>query len=83
MTLPRNIAPTFDEPAGEARKSSESAAKPRLELVPFAAVNDIAEVLTFGAAKYDANNWCRGARWGAVLRRPAPAPVRLVAWRKP
>lgn len=67
----------FDEPTGEARKSSESAAKPRLELVPFAAVNDIAEVLTFGAAKYDANNWCRGARWGryfaALLRH-------LFAW---
>jgi hypothetical protein len=52
------------EPEGEARKSAESATKPRLELVPWAAVSEIAEVLTFGAAKYDANNWCRGARWG-------------------
>jgi hypothetical protein len=37
----------------------------------------IAEVLTFGAAKYDDNNWCRGARWGryysALLRH-------LFAW---
>ena len=69
--------PTFDEPKGECRKSSESAAKPRLELVPWAAVSDIAAVLTFGAAKYDANNWCRGARWGryfaALLRH-------LFAW---
>jgi hypothetical protein len=52
------------EPNGEARKSAESATKPRLELVPWAAVTEIAEVLTFGAEKYDANNWCRGARWG-------------------
>jgi hypothetical protein len=52
------------EPNGEARKSLESASKPRLELVPWAAVTEIAEVLTFGAEKYDANNWCRGARWG-------------------
>lgn len=52
------------EPNGEARKSIESASKPRLELVPWAAVTEIAEVLTFGAEKYDANNWCRGARWG-------------------
>jgi Domain of unknown function (DUF5664) len=52
------------EPEGEARKSLESATKPRLELVPWAAVTEIAEVLTFGAKKYDANNWCRGARWG-------------------
>ena len=67
----------FDEPQGEARKSAESAQKARLELVPWAAVNEIAEVLTFGAAKYDANNWCRGARWGryfaALLRH-------LFAW---
>ena len=52
------------EPNGEARKSIESASKPRLELVPWTAVTEIAEVLTFGAEKYDANNWCRGARWG-------------------
>lgn len=52
------------DPEGEARKSLESATKPRLELVPWAAVTEIAEVLTFGAEKYDANNWCRGARWG-------------------
>ena len=67
----------FHEPQGEARKSAESAQKPRLELVPWAAISDIAEVLTFGAAKYDANNWCRGARWGryfaALLRH-------LFAW---
>ena len=67
----------FDEPQGEARKSAESAQKPRLELVPWAAVTDIAEVLTFGAAKYNDNNWCRGARWGryfaALLRH-------LFAW---
>ena len=67
----------FDEPSGEARKSVESASKPRLELLPGAALEQIAEVLTFGAAKYDANNWCRGARWGryyaALLRH-------LFAW---
>jgi hypothetical protein len=54
----------FDEPAGEARKSIESASKPRLDLVPWPAIEEIAEVLTYGAKKYDANNWCRGAAWG-------------------
>jgi len=62
----------FDEPEGECRKSAESATKPRLELVPYECVEEIAEVLTFGAAKYEANNWARGARWGryfaALLR---------------
>jgi hypothetical protein len=67
----------FDEPADEARKSAESASKPRLDLLPPAAMEQIAEVLTFGAEKYGANNWCRGARWGryyaALLRH-------LFAW---
>lgn len=52
------------EPPGECRKSAESQHKPRLELVPWESVAEIAEVLTFGAEKYGANNWCRGARWG-------------------
>lgn len=71
------VPPIFDEPAGEARKSSESADKPRLELVPWAAVSEIAEVLTFGAEKYDANNWCRGARWGRYF---AALCRHLFAW---
>ena len=64
--------PAFDEPEGECRKSAESAAKPRLELVPYDVIEEIAEVLTYGANKYEANNWTRGARWGryfaALLR---------------
>ena len=67
----------FDEPEGECRKSAESASKPRLDLLPSAALEAIAEVLTFGAQKYDDNNWARGARWGryysALLRH-------LFAW---
>ena len=37
--------------------------KTRFDLVPFAAVAQIADVLEFGADKYSANNWCRGAHW--------------------
>ena len=63
---------TFDEPTGEARKSSESASKPPLDLLPSAAMEEIAEVFAFGANKYGAYNWARGARWGryfaALLR---------------
>ena len=54
----------FDEPRGEARKSAESASKVCLELLPSAPIEQIAQVLTYGASKYGANNWCRGARWG-------------------
>jgi hypothetical protein len=58
----------YDEPTGECRKSAESATKSRLELLPSAALEQIAEVLTYGAAKYEANNWCRGARWAGTSR---------------
>ena len=72
------VGPTvYDEPPGECRKSFESASKPRLDLLPTSSLESIAEVLTFGAAKYSDNNWCRGARWGryysALLRH-------LFAW---
>ena len=31
--------------------------KPRIDLIPPQAIKDIAEVLTYGAQKYDAHNW--------------------------
>lgn len=34
--------------------------KLRMDLVPVSAVNALARVLTYGAAKYDPNNWRRG-----------------------
>ncbi len=40
------------------------AAKTRFDLIPFAAVGEIADVLAYGAEKYSANNWCRGTEWG-------------------
>lgn len=38
--------------------------KTRFDLVPFAAIGEIADVLAYGANKYSANNWCRGTEWG-------------------
>ena len=38
--------------------------KTRFDLVPFAALGEITDVLTYGASKYTANNWCRGTGWG-------------------
>ena len=37
--------------------------KTRFDLVPWAAITDIADILTFGAQKYADNNWCRGTEW--------------------
>jgi len=47
-------------------------AKVRMELLSVDALTDIAEVLTFGAEKYDSHNWRKGFEWsrlyGAILR---------------
>jgi hypothetical protein len=54
----------------------EPPAKPRWDLVPFKAVDQIAQVLTFGAIKYKDNNWREGTRWGrcyAALQRHVTA----------
>ena len=51
--------------------------KNRLELLPFEALEDIAEVLTFGAQKYDAHNWRKGFAWSRLL---GAALRHLFAW---
>jgi len=55
------------------------AGKPRFDLVPPWALNEVAAVLAFGAAKYDANNWRKvepGQRW----RYSAAALRHVYAW---
>lgn len=46
--------------------------KTRLELLPFDALSEVADVLAFGAQKYGPHNWCGGMQWsrliGAALR---------------
>lgn len=39
------------------------AGKTRFDLVPFGAIGEIADVLAYGADKYEANNWARGTAW--------------------
>lgn len=59
----------------EGRKDDQG--KPRMELLPGDALNEIAKVLTFGAAKYEDRNWERGMKWG----RPFGALMRhMWAW---
>ena len=49
------------------------AEKPRMDLLPFEALEEVAKVLTFGAEKYADNNWqkvdCAEARYTAALLR--------------
>jgi len=46
--------------------------KQRLELIPESAIRALGSVLTYGAKKYDDNNWRKGFKWtrvfGAALR---------------
>jgi hypothetical protein len=46
--------------------------KARVELLPFAALEETAKVLGFGAEKYGEHNWRNGFKWsrllGALLR---------------
>jgi hypothetical protein len=66
--LPPPATSAFDEPEGECRKSAESATKTRWDLVPSGAIEEIAQVLAFGARKYGEHNWARGAAWHRYFR---------------
>jgi hypothetical protein len=51
--------------ASEGRK--DDGGKPRMDLVPPELLFGVAEVLTYGAAKYAPRNWERGMSWGRVF----------------
>jgi hypothetical protein len=51
--------------------------KLRLDLLPFKAIEDIAEVITFGTKKYDENNWRKGFPWTSLI---ASALRHIFAW---
>jgi len=52
-----------DKAAGGTKFDSE---KLRFDLIPPSAEEALAEVLTFGAAKYDDDNWTKGFKWRRV-----------------
>ncbi len=41
--------------------------KPRLDLLPFDALEEVGRVLTLGADKYGDRNWERGMAWSRLL----------------
>ncbi len=48
----------------EGRK--DDGGKPRMDLLPFDALLDVADVLDYGAKKYAARNWEKGMLWGRM-----------------
>lgn len=41
--------------------------KPRYDLMPFDALDEVGRVFAFGATKYAAHNWCKGMAWGRLI----------------
>lgn len=41
--------------------------KPRWELMPSEALEELAKLYTLGAAKYGDNNWLKGMTWGRIF----------------
>lgn len=40
--------------------------KPLMSLLPFEALREVAEILTFGAVKYGHHNWRLGMKWSRI-----------------
>lgn len=63
------------ENVGMSKGKKYDTGKVRMELLSSKAITELAKVLTFGASKYDANNWRKGIAWtrviGAVKRHMA------------
>ena len=51
--------------------------KPIVGLMPPRAILEIARVMTFGATKYDAYNWCKGLKY---VRLYSAAQRHLLSW---
>lgn len=59
--------PEEDEVVYVAAGRKDDADKPRYDLLPPEALDAIAQVLTYGAAKYAPRNWELGMSWGRVF----------------
>ncbi len=51
--------------------------KAPLDLIPWVVLEEVAQVMGFGATKYGVENWRKGMRWGRVA---AAALRHLFAW---
>lgn len=61
----RHIAGSVFPTTPEGRKDDQ--AKARYDLLPPELLEATAQILTFGAAKYEARNWEKGMSWGRIF----------------
>lgn len=71
MVLLENMTKVKDE------GTKNDTSKPRMDLLSSEFLFKTAEVLTFGAKKYDAHNWRKGIAWSRIY---AGIQRHLVAW---
>ena len=64
----RHGAYPVDESSAEVPLSAAKydTGKPRMDLLDPLALEQLARVLTFGAEKYEANNWRKGMKWSRI-----------------
>ena len=56
---------SIDKPLPKGRK--DDSGKPAYELIAPEMLEGVAEILTFGAKKYEERNWEKGMKWGRVF----------------
>jgi len=72
------------KPEEEAQLGKERAArftgnKLRYDLLPPTAISEIVAIYTYGAQKYDPNNWWKGMPWSDVI---APLERHIAKWKR-
>lgn len=80
VPAPTNKSKSKDSPMSEEKGVKYDQTKARYDLIPFEALDQVAEVLTFGAQKYSPDNWryvpqARDRYFAAALRH-------LSAWKQ-
>lgn len=73
----RDAAPSPPSLPPAAEGVKHDGGKPRLDLLPFDALEEVGKVLDYGAKKYAPHNWAKGMAWGRML---AACLRHLAAW---
>lgn len=53
--------------------------KPRYDLLPPTALHEVVMIYTYGAQKYDPNNWWKGMPWSEVI---GPLERHIAKWKR-